>query len=51
MTYIKQKNTGDTIIAVMGNAEAALAAYPDLFEMVEGEITEDAERLNFSVEG
>lgn len=50
MSYVRQKNTGDVIIAVVENAEAALANYPDLFEVVAGEIPEDAERLNFSVE-
>lgn len=46
-TYIRQKNTGELIIAVIGNAAAALAEYPDLFEEVEGSIPIEAELLNY----
>ncbi len=45
--YIKQKNTGESVIVVTGNPTQALAQFPDLFEEATGEIPVDAEYLNF----
>jgi hypothetical protein len=47
MTFVRQKNTGETVIVVIGNSQEALALHPELFEGVEGEAPEDAEWLNF----
>lgn len=45
--YIAQKNTEGKIV-VIGNAEAALTDYPELFEQVAGDAPEDASFLNYS---
>ena len=47
MAYIRQKNTGETIVVVIGNHQSALILHPELFEEVEGEAPEAAEWLNF----
>lgn len=47
MAYIRQRYTGSITVVVIGEAEAALQQYPELFEQVEGLAPENAEQLKF----
>ena len=47
MAYIRQKNTGDSEIVVIENGEVALAAYPDLFELVNADLPDKHDCLVF----